>query len=196
MSMILGIDEAGRGPLAGPVAVGIVSVSGNVDLLARFKGLNDSKKLTERTRERIYEEMLELEQSRYSSIRFCVEFGSSQEIDEEGISAVIARLVAQGVKRLAPKPDDVKVYLDGALQAPGAYTQETIIGGDGLIGAIMLASVMAKVSRDRLMIELAKQYPEYAFEKHKGYGTKQHMQALREYGMCAIHRVSYIHIDL
>mgnify|MGYP001475730735 CR=1 FL=1 len=191
---VVGVDEAGRGPLAGPVAVGIILVAEDFDLLAEFPGLNDSKKLTEKARERIFEQVINLAEEG-NEIQFSVELGSAKEIDEEGIAVVIKRLVATGIEKLFPNPGDGKVWLDGSLSAPVVYEQETVIGGDGKVPAIMLASVMAKVTRDRLMIELAQTYPEYELERHKGYGTKVHMEKLREHGLSDIHRRTFIHLD-
>lgn len=191
---VVGVDEAGRGPLAGPVAVGIILVAEDFDLLAEFPGLNDSKKLTEKARERIFEQVINLAEEG-NEIQFSVELGSAKEIDEEGIAVVIKRLVATGIEKLFPNPGDGKVWLDGSLSAPVVYEQETVIGGDGKIPAIMLASVMAKVTRDRLMVELAQMYPEYELERHKGYGTKVHMEKLREHGLSDIHRRTFIHLD-
>lgn len=191
---VVGVDEAGRGPLAGPVAVGMILVAEDFDLLAEFPGLNDSKKLTEKARERIFEQVINLAEEG-NEIQFSVELGSAKEIDEEGIAVVIKRLVATGVEKLLPNPEDGKVWLDGSLSAPVVYEQETVIGGDGKIPAIMLASVMAKVTRDRLMVELAQMYPEYELERHKGYGTKVHMEKLREHGLSDIHRRTFIHLD-
>lgn len=191
---VVGVDEAGRGPLAGPVAVGIVAVANDFDLLGTFPGLNDSKKLTEKARERIFEQVIAFT-GESGEIQFSVELGSAKEIDEEGIAVVIKRLVAKGVEKLLPNPEDGKVWLDGSLSAPALYEQETVIGGDGKVPAIMLASIMAKVTRDRLMVGLAKSYPQYELERHKGYGTKVHMEKLREHGLSDIHRRTFIHLD-
>lgn len=189
---MLGVDEAGRGPLAGPVSVGIVAVPEGFDVLKEFPGVADSKKLSEKKREKIFA-VLEARAAK-GDVHFKVEFESAQTIDEEGIATAVRRAVARGINALAPDSAIVKVQLDGALKAPSEYTQETIINGDELIPLISLASIAAKVTRDRLMIELSKKYPNYGFEKHKGYGTKAHYEALQKYGLCDIHRVSFIHI--
>lgn len=193
MRFIFGVDEAGRGPLAGPVSVGVVAVQEGFDVAREFPGVADSKKLSEKKRERVFE-MLK-DRARDGDVRFVVEFENAEEIDKEGIAQVIRRAITRAVRALAPDPAHARVQLDGALHAPPAYAQETIIGGDALIPIISLASIAAKVSRDRLMIEFSKQYPHYGFEKHKGYGTKAHYAALEKHGLCIIHRRSFIHID-
>lgn len=190
---MLGVDEAGRGPLAGPVSVGVVAVPEGFDVAMEFPGVADSKKLSEKRREKIFE-ILEA-RAKSGDVRFVVEFESAEEIDKEGIAQVVRRAVTRAVHALAPNPNHVRVQLDGALRAPHEYTQETIIGGDALIPIISLASIAAKVSRDRLMVELSKRYPQYGFEKHKGYGTSAHYDMLRKHGLCVIHRRSFIHID-
>lgn len=193
MAFILGIDEAGRGPLAGPVAVGVVKAPEGFDLLAAFPGLNDSKKLTETKREKLY--ALLQEHIAEGTLEAVVCFSSETLIDERGISYAVKSALARGVRKLMPDPAGGKVYLDGSLKAPAGYEQETVIGGDALIPAIMLASVAAKVTRDRLMKKLAEAHPLYGFEKHKGYGTQAHYAALAEHGPCAIHRATYLHLD-
>jgi len=189
MKFVLGVDEAGRGPLAGPVAVGVVMAPEDFDILTAFPGLNDSKKLSEKKREALFEELLVRE--RAGDIRFCVKSVSASIIDKSGITKAVHSSVYAGIRQLAPEPNDVRVYLDGSLHAPEGYVQETVIGGDGLIPAIMLASVAAKVSRDRLMVKLALEYPGYGFETHKGYGTKAHQEAIRTLGLCDLHRRSF-----
>lgn len=193
MRFTLGIDEAGRGPLAGPVAVGIVAVPEGFDVGAEFPGVADSKKLPEKKRRRLFD----LLQARTSQgdVRFTVEFETVEVIDNEGIVVAVYRALSRGVNALALDAALVKIQLDGALRAPGEYAQETIINGDELVPLISLASIAAKVSRDRLMIEFAHKYPQYGFEKHKGYGTPAHYEALEKYGLCAIHRHSFTHLD-
>ncbi len=190
---MLGVDEAGRGPLAGPVAVGVVAVPEGLDVAREFPGVADSKKLSEKNREKIFA-LLEARRTS-GDVRFTVEFEDADTIDEEGITAAVRRALARGVNALAPDSALVRIQLDGALRAPPEYAQETIINGDELVPLISLASIAAKVSRDRLMCKLAEAYPHYGFETHKGYGTKMHYAALGEYGLCAIHRRSFIHLD-
>ncbi len=127
--------------------------------------------------------------------RFVVEFESAETIDNEGIAVAVRRALSRGVNALAPDAALVKVQLDGALRAPPEYSQETIINGDELVPLISLASIAAKVSRDRLMHVLAKEYPQYGFEQHKGYGTKLHYEMLQKHGLSVIHRRSFIHLD-
>jgi ribonuclease HII len=193
MKWVVGIDEAGRGPLAGPVAVGIIRAPQDLDLLAAFPGLNDSKKLTEKRREAIFS-LLE-ERVAAGEISYRVKLPSAQRIDTEGIAVAIRGAVADGLSELMPDASAGEVWLDGALRAPSHYEQQTVIGGDGIVPAIMLASVAAKVTRDRLMQQLAIEHPAYGFEKHKGYGTRAHLDAIREHGLCAIHRATFIHLD-
>ena len=190
MTFVLGVDEAGRGPLAGPVAVGVVLAPEGFNFLQEFPGLNDSKKLSEKKREALYTKLTELVDG--GNLRAAVVLKSAKEIDGRGIAVVIRDAVAEGVVKLLPNPKDGKVWLDGALRAPHEYEQETVIGGDALIPAIMLASVAAKVSRDRHMLRLASTYPEYGFEKHKGYGTKAHYLAIANHGFLDIHRQTFL----
>ncbi|MFZ1075184.1 MAG: ribonuclease HII [Minisyncoccia bacterium] len=209
MRFLLGVDEAGRGPLAGPVSVGVVAVPEGFDVAKEFPGVADSKKLSEKKREEIFERLLAMsgagDPGTTSSLRsggygagprFSVQFESAGTIDQEGIAIAVRRAVSRGVNELAPDAALVHIQLDGALRAPLEYSQETIINGDELVPVISLASIAAKVSRDRLMTELASKYPLYGFEKHKGYGTKVHYEMLEKYGLCDIHRRTFIHLDL
>lgn len=189
MRYVLGVDEAGRGPLAGPVAVGVVCAPEGFDFLAAFPGLNDSKKLSEKKREALFATLVTL--STAGTIQVAVTLKSAKEIDGRGIAASIRSAVAEGVAKLLPNPEEGKVWLDGSLKAPDEYAQETVIGGDALVPAIMLASIAAKVSRDRHMVRLAEKYPEYDFAKHKGYGTAAHIQTIRELGLSDLHRASF-----
>ena len=189
--LVLGVDEAGRGPLAGPVSVGVVAVAEGFDVVKEFPGVTDSKKLSEKKREKIFQ-MLE-ERVKTGDVRFAVEFESAKVIDEEGIATAVRRALWRGVNALSPDSALVHVQLDGALKAPPEYSQETIINGDELIPIISLASIAAKVTRDRLMVEFAEKYPLYGFEKHKGYGTAAHYDMLEKYGPCTIHRRSFLH---
>ncbi|MDO8566961.1 MAG: ribonuclease HII [bacterium] len=203
MRYVIGVDEAGRGPLAGPVAVGVVAVPEGFDVLKEFPGVADSKKLSEKRREKVFE-MLET-RTVLGDVRYVVEFESAEAIDSEGIAVVIRRAITRGVHALTRKyrsltsvnlgEPDFHILLDGALRAPSEYSQETIINGDELIPLISLASIAAKVTRDRLMCVFANEYPQYGFEKHKGYGTKAHYEMLQKHGLCVIHRRSFIHFD-
>ena len=193
MKFTLGVDEAGRGPLAGPVSVGVVMVPEGFDVAREFPGVNDSKKLSEKKREEIYEMLVA--RVAHGDARFAVEFESAEIIDREGIVIAVNRALTRGVNKLSPDASLVHILLDGSLKAPSEYSQETIIHGDALVPIISLASIAAKVERDHLMVALAREYPEYGFEKHKGYGTKAHYEALLKYGLSAIHRPSFIHLD-
>lgn len=201
MQFTLGVDEAGRGPLAGPVSVGAVMVTEGFDVAKEFPGVADSKKLSEKKREALYE-MLTARVAR-GDARFAVEFESAAVIDAEGIATAVRRALFRAVETVVCgcrtstnlRTSDIHILLDGSLHAPVEYSQETIIHGDALIPIISLASIAAKVERDRLMCTLAEEYPQYGFEIHKGYGTRAHYDALGEHGLCAIHRRSFIHID-
>jgi len=191
MKFILGVDEAGRGPLAGPVAVGIVAAPLNFVISREFPGLADSKQMTPIARAKMFR--LLQKRMRQGDVQFCVRCTSAKRIDKWGLTRAVASAVARGVRYLAPEPDDVSIYLDGLLSAPEEYDQQTIIGGDEAVPIIALASIAAKVVRDRFMTRFARQFPEYGFEMHKGYGTKAHYQALKKYGLTDIHRRSYLH---
>jgi ribonuclease HII len=189
MKFLIGIDEAGRAPLAGPVAVGLVMVPEGFDVVHEFPGVKDSKQLSEKRREEIYA-LLDQRLER-GDIRFCVRFSSHSHIDAAGITRSVRRALNSGVRKLSPEPEDVHVLMDGLLKAPPSYSQETIIHGDDLVPLISLASIVAKVSRDRLMHRMARKYPEYGFERHVGYATDFHRHAIREHGLCAIHRRTF-----
>ena len=189
---MLGIDEAGRGPLAGPVAVGVVVVPAAFNF-ALIKGVRDSKQMTELGREIWYERIRVLEQE--AGLRYIVVFSSALMIDRFGVTRAVRRAVHKGVRVLVPEPRGVRILLDGLLHAPPEYEQETIIRGDESEPIIALASIAAKVRRDRLMRAYALRYPEYGFETHKGYGTKMHREALAVHGLCDIHRQSFCHIE-
>jgi len=190
---VIGVDEAGRAPLAGPVAVGCVSIPDGFDVRKEFPGVNDSKLLTPKKRAEIY--ALVLRRAERGDLRFCVRFSDHIYIDRFGITRAVRRSVWNGVRTLAPRINseqaEVKIFLDGLLQAPRQYKQETIIGGDRLVPLISLASIVAKVRRDKLMCRMAKLYPQYGFELHKGYGTRRHWDAINRFGLCDIHRRTY-----
>lgn len=187
---LIGIDEVGRGPLAGPVTVGIVAIDkkSSSKTLKDLKklGLNDSKKLKESDREKISAVAKKLN-IRYATVSMGASF-----IDSRGISKAVRVAIARGLKRLNLDPKNCDVKLDGLLHAPEIYIkQETIIKGDEKEPIISLASVIAKVTRDRKMVRLAKKIPKYGFEVHKGYGTKRHMEAVLKYGLSEEHRRSF-----
>lgn len=192
MHYIVGVDEAGRGPLAGPVAVGVIAVAPGYDILAAFPGLNDSKKLSEKKRVVLFK--LLQDEIRAGNVRASVQLSSAAMIDGEGIVPSVRSALYKGVRKLLPNPEEGKVYLDGSLKAPPEYEQETVIGGDGIVPAIMLASIAAKVTRDARMLELDSNYPGYGFATHKGYGTKAHYAAIQELGMCSEHRKTFIKV--
>ena len=186
---IIGVDEAGRGPLAGPVAVGVVAISPRLNLGRMFPGLKDSKKLSEKKREEIYAKIRVLSKSK--RLRYIVVFSSHSVIDNKGITKAVARSVNLGVRTLAPKHHRVEVLLDGLLKAPKEYRQKTIIRGDESEPVISLASIAAKVERDWFMKKVSKKHPGYFFEQHKGYGTRKHLIAINKFGLCDIHRKTY-----
>lgn len=190
MRFLVGVDEAGRGPLAGPVAVGAVMVEEGYDILSHFPGLNDSKKLSEKKRESLF--ALLQEEIRAGNVQATVTLVSAARIDAKGIAPAVLHGVTTGVRKLLENPEEGKVWLDGSLRAPSEYEQETVIGGDGLVPVIMLASVAAKVTRDRLMLKVDKDYPAYDFKKHKGYGTKDHIALIRSLGPSPVHRMSFL----
>lgn len=187
---IIGIDEVGRGPVAGPVSVGIVVVEESFDF-SKIGSFTDSKKMTAKAREHIYESALHVRTAEL--ISFGVYSVDAKKIDELGISRAIAHAIASGLTVLAPNPGQVSLFLDGSLWAPPQYAQETIIRGDALVPAISLASVVAKVERDRYMSQVAHtDFPEYGFAAHKGYGTKAHMSAIKKHGLSPLHRASFL----
>jgi len=186
--LLIGVDEAGRGPLAGPVAVGIIAVSPGFDVLREFPGVKDSKLLNAQKRELLFREVER--RIALGDLRCSVRLSGSSYIDRFGITRAVRRGIWSGVRSLGEASQTV-VLLDGLLRAPPEYAQRTVTGGDRRVPVISLASVMAKVTRDRLMERMALQYPEYGFEQHKGYGTDIHRRAIRRHGLCDIHRKSF-----
>ncbi len=184
---IIGIDEVGRGPLAGPVAVGAVAIKKH--LLRKFSTIKESKQLTVSKRE-AWSDIIHTHQGNDLRIAVCVV--SAKEIDRIGIAPAIKKALSGALRKLAVDPQDCKVLLDGGLTAPPQYLdQKTIIRGDASQTVIAMASVIAKVKRDALMIQLASAYPVYGFEQHKGYGTRAHMEALMRHGLSDQHRASF-----
>jgi ribonuclease HII len=183
---LVGIDEVGRGPLAGPVAVGVALATPRA--IVRFKDIKESKQLSRAKREEWYEKI----SSPDSGIIFAVSFVSAQVIDKIGITAAISRALTRGLRKVKADPMVVRVLLDGGLYAPPAFKdQETIIRGDAKETIIAIASVVAKVTRDRLMYRVAKKYPAYGFSSHVGYGTKAHYTAIRAHGLTPLHRRTF-----
>lgn len=190
----MGIDEAGRGPLAGPVAVGVVMVPARFDF-ALFDGVRDSKQMSELGREIMFERLRMLGEQ--AGVRYSVQFSSPLYIDTHGIVPAVRRAIARGLRALEVEPEEAQILLDGALRAPARFVrQTTIVRGDQTEPIISMASVAAKVRRDRLMRRLALRYPEYGFDIHKGYGTKKHYKALAEHGLCDIHRKSFCNVEV
>lgn len=187
---IVGIDEVGRGPLAGPVTLCACKVAHDFDM-SHFVGIKDSKKLSEKKREEWFSKILELKSKNH--VDFVYVFISAQEIDEIGIAVAIRKALAQCLEGLRLSFESTKILLDGSLYAPKEFLiQETIIKGDEKIPLISAASIVAKVMRDKYMTEQGLLYPEYGFEKHKGYGTADHIKAIKSHGISPIHRVSFL----
>ena len=195
----VGIDEVGRGPLAGPVAVGAVCVDmahakeklSRADFRALFSGIKDSKKLSPQKREEWYLKIVSAKKS--GLLDFAVTYISAKEIDTKGLAPSIRKALQKSLKKVAPDPTHTRVLLDGSLYAPAEYTdQKTIIKGDLKEPIIGLASIVAKVSRDRLMTRYSKKYPQYDFEVHKGYGTRTHYEKIKRYGLSPLHRKSFL----
>lgn len=196
MSYIVGIDEAGRGPLAGPVAVGVAKIINpdspeqRASFRKFFKGIKDSKQLTPEERELWYS--LALEAKKRGEIDFHVALVSEKVIDKHGIAYALRLGIKRGLKVLKVSQSD-QIFLDGALKAPKEFPHQlTVIKGDEKIPLISLASIMAKVKRDRLMVKAGEKFPQFKFEVHKGYGTKVHLQALKKYGLTTLHRRSFL----
>lgn len=179
VGLVAGVDEAGRGPLAGPVVAAAVIL----DDLQPIAGLNDSKKLTEKRREKLYDEILA------KALCCSIAEASVQEIDTLNILQATLLAMRRAVDGLRLKP--VKVLVDGNRLPVLDVRAEAIVQGDALVPAISAASILAKVHRDRLCAQLHAQYPQYGFDRHKGYGTAEHLQALAEHGASPWHRSSF-----
>lgn len=190
---LIGIDEAGRGPLAGPVAVGVTCCKlADLPKLQRlWRGVKDTKQLTPRNREIWFKRLKDFRHQKL--LDFKVSLVGEAIIDRWGISRAVRVGIKRCLERLAIKPDQVLILLDGSLRAPRAYQyQKTIIRGDETEPIISLASIVAKVTRDRRLIRLHAEYPQYAFDIHKGYGTALHYQRLRQHGPSPRHRRSFL----
>lgn len=178
--MICGADEAGAGPLAGPVYAAAVILP--CDLV--IDGLNDSKKLTEKKRELLFPLICE------QAIAYAITSIDAEEIDETDILKARLKAMDLAIKQLSPQSDFA--LIDGNSDKGIECPHVTVVQGDSKSANIAAASILAKVSRDRFMMEMDKQYPEYGFAKHKGYGTKLHYAALREFGICPLHRKTFL----
>lgn len=180
-SCICGVDEAGRGPLAGPVcAAAVILPEGAV-----IAGLDDSKKLTEKKREKLYDII------KTTAVAYSVAYGTLEEIETVNILEATYLAMNRAIEGLSVKPDFA--LIDGNRVPRGIKIPcETIVKGDSKSMSVAAASVLAKVTRDRLMLEYDKKYPKYNFKKHKGYGTKEHTELIKQYGPCEIHRLSFL----
>lgn len=190
---LIGIDEVGRGPIAGPVAVGAF-VFLDPKALGLFKGVKESKQLTEEKREEWFKKIKRACDD--GQIDFSVTFQSEKVIDTKGLSFAIKNALKISINKLKIKnkinPKQCLVLLDGGLKAPTEYlNQKTIIKGDAKIKVIALASICAKVLRDRKMRKWAEKYPLYGFEVNKGYGTRKHYDAINKYGLIDLHRKTF-----
>ena len=179
--LVAGIDEAGRGPLAGPVVCACVIMPLEEDKI--IQGINDSKKLTEKKREELYEKIIS------TAIDYCIVPIDEKTIDEINILNATKLGMEKALSGLKNQP---YIVLIDAVKINTTTMQENIIKGDAKSYNIAAASILAKVFRDRLMKTFAEKFPNYKFEKHKGYGTKDHIQALKQFGKCDIHRNSFI----
>lgn len=179
-SVICGVDEAGRGPLAGPVCAAAVILPEHLEI----PGLNDSKKLSDKRRRELFPVIQE------KAVAYGIGFASQEEIDEINILQATFLAMRRALDQLQVKPD--LALIDGNRQTDFGVPCKTIIKGDSLSASIAAASVLAKVSRDDVMLQMAEQYPGYGFEIHKGYGTKAHYAALEALGPSPIHRMSFL----
>ncbi len=179
-SIICGVDEAGRGPLAGPVyAAAVVLPRGHI-----IEGVNDSKKLTEKKREYLFEKIKD------EALDYSIAFADEKEIDEINILQATFLAMRRAVESLKITPDIA--LIDGNKEPGLQIAQKAVVKGDAKSASIAAASILAKVSRDRYMLKMAENYPQYQFEKHKGYGTKLHYEMLNKYGPCEIHRITFL----
>ena len=180
--IICGVDEAGRGPLAGPVyAAAVILPKGHI-----IEGVNDSKKLSEKKRDMLYDKIIE------ECVCWSIGTASEKEIDKINILQATYLAMRRAVEGLSQKPDIALVDGNRVPPLDDNIAVETIVKGDGKSASIAAASILAKVSRDRYMLEMAEKYPQYQFEKHKGYGTKLHYEMLEKYGVSDIHRKSFL----
>lgn len=180
IKLICGVDEAGRGPLAGPVCAAAVILPQNIEI----PGLNDSKKLTDKKRRELFPIIQE------QAIAFGVGLADEKEIDEINILQATFLAMERAVSQLAVRPEHI--LIDGNRNKDFGIPSDTVVHGDSLSASIAAASILAKVTRDDIMLNMAQQYPGYDFEIHKGYGTRAHYDALRINGPCAIHRLTFL----
>ena len=178
--LVCGVDEAGRGPLAGPVYAAAVILPRD----AVIPGLNDSKKLTERKREELFEPI------KTTALSYGIAFATVEEIEELNILNATFLVMNRAIAQLEPQPE--LALIDGNRNSGIELNSQCVVKGDSLCADIAAASVLAKVSRDRYMLQMDELYPQYHFRQHKGYGTKLHYEALREYGPSPIHRLSFL----
>ena len=180
VGLICGVDEAGRGPLAGPVCAAAVILPAEADL----PGLNDSKKLSEKKWEQLFPEIQRI------ALAWSVAFATVEEIEERNILGATMLSMNRAIEGLSLRPE--LALIDGNRNKEIEMPSRCVVHGDARCASIAAASILAKVSRDRLMVELSREYPQYGFEQHKGYGTRAHYEALREYGPCPAHRPSFL----
>lgn len=179
-SYIAGVDEAGRGPLAGPVCAAACILPRNLEI----PGLNDSKKLSSKARDSLYDIIIN------SAVSYGIAFASVEEIESLNILNATFLAMNRALSQHSPQP--ALALIDGNRNSGISIPSRCVVKGDSLCADIAAASVLAKVTRDRYMLTMAEQYPEYGFEKHKGYGTAQHYAALRQFGPSPIHRPSFL----
>ncbi|MBQ4179031.1 MAG: ribonuclease HII [Elusimicrobia bacterium] len=180
LQFVSGVDEAGRGPLAGPVVAAAVILPKDIFI----DGVNDSKKLTEKKRNVLFEEI------KKKAFSYGIGIVDAKTIDEINILQATFLAMRKALEQLSVKPE--LVLIDGNHTIPNLQNkQQAIVSGDAKSACIACASILAKVTRDNMMYEYAKQYPQYNFEKHKGYGTKAHIEAIEKYGPCPIHRMTF-----
>ena len=180
ITYVCGVDEAGRGPLCGPVVAAAVILPCGLVL----EGLNDSKKLTEKRREKLFDLICE------NSVAYSIAYGTVEQINNTNILEATLNAMREAVESLSVKPHHA--LIDGNIARGFSIPATPVIHGDAISPSIAAASILAKVTRDRLCVELDAEYPMYGISKHKGYGTKSHMDALRKYGPAPIHRTKFI----